>query len=134
MSKITYCNNWFNIIAIQHHDIEEPYYALECPDYVHVIPLNIKNKIVLVRQFRPVINSYTLEFPGGHVHDSQSHYMSAKQELYEETGYESQDIKLIGNLHSDVGRLTNKVWYYFCPEAHRTNDWTEEEGIEVIHY
>ncbi|HBM17476.1 MAG TPA: NUDIX hydrolase [Lentisphaeria bacterium] len=44
-------------------------------------------KLILVRQFRPPIGNYIIEFPAGLVDKEESYIVSALRELKEETGY-----------------------------------------------
>lgn len=44
-------------------------------------------KLLLVRQFRPPIDNYIIEFPAGLVDGSEKHETAALRELKEETGY-----------------------------------------------
>ena len=50
----------------------------------------INEKIVFIRQYRPVICKSSLELPGGHVEVNQTPEDAARTELYEETGYISK--------------------------------------------
>ena len=64
----------------------------DVPDAVVIIPI-LKSKkshsldTLLVEQFRPPVNKYTLEFPAGLVDTGESAKQAALRELWEETGY-----------------------------------------------
>lgn len=49
--------------------------------------LRPSGKIILIRQFRPPMNTYLIEFPAGLVDDGENPSVSAERELLEETGY-----------------------------------------------
>ena len=129
-STVVYRNKWFNIIKINDVYDDEPYYALESLDYVHVLAV-INEKIVFIRQYRPVICKSSLELPGGHVEVNQTPEDAARTELYEETGYISNRLELLCKLDSDVGRLTNKLWCYIAKDLKRDEFWEGEDGITV---
>jgi 8-oxo-dGTP pyrophosphatase MutT (NUDIX family) len=61
------------------------------PDAVVIVPiLKGKNKPIetlLVKQYRPPIESYTIEFPAGLIDKGETAQEAAIRELYEETGY-----------------------------------------------
>jgi ADP-ribose pyrophosphatase len=86
-----------------------------------------------VRQYRPVVEAYTLELPSGHVDPGETPEAAVRRELVEETGYEARRLELLGCLKPDSGRLANRLWCYFAPDvqlAARPN--LEESGVDWI--
>lgn len=49
-----------------------------------------KDCVVMVKQFRPPMGSYTLEFPAGLIDNDETAEMAALRELKEETGYKGE--------------------------------------------
>lgn len=110
-----------------------PYYMLEVADYVSVIALTSDRRLVLVRQYRPVVDRVTLELPSGHVDPGETPEEAARRELREETGFTADDLELLGTLVPDVGRLTNRMWCYFARDVVPVATPSAiEEGIEVV--
>ena len=133
--KTVFTTPWFEIIEKFHLDISDrPFYGLKTLDYVSVLAITDNKEILLVKQYRPVIDSFTLELPGGHVEKNESPKRAAKNELFEETGYSTQSMNLLGNLNPDVGRMTNKLWCFFSDEISIEDKWVSEKGIEVVKY
>uniref|UniRef100_A0A663E065 ADP-sugar pyrophosphatase n=1 Tax=Aquila chrysaetos chrysaetos TaxID=223781 RepID=A0A663E065_AQUCH len=64
--------------------------------------------IVLVKQFRPPINSYCLEFPAGLIEENETAESAALRELEEETGYKGEVIECTPALCLDPG-LSNST-------------------------
>ena len=124
---------WFEIIAktVSGSGSDAPYYSLQMPDYVSVVALTEEQEIILVRQYRPAIEDYTLELPSGHVDQGETPEMAALRELYEETGYWAEHAELLGRLQPDTGRLSNKLWCYFVSDAENRNP-VIEQGIEIV--
>ena len=60
---------WFSIEQESFDNIEslkgKPYYRINSPDGVIILAVTETDEIILVKQFRPVLNQYTLEFLSG---------------------------------------------------------------------
>jgi ADP-ribose pyrophosphatase len=130
-----FSTDWFDVVAkrVASQRAGAPYYSLELPDYVSVLATTPEGEILLVRQYRPAVEQYTLELPGGHVDDGESPEFAARRELREETGYAATEIELLGCLLPDSGRLSNRLWCYFAAEVRRAAPAPEfEPGIELV--
>jgi len=57
-----------------------------------VLAITRDKTFVLVRQFRPAIEMFTLELPGGHVEEGETPEQSARKELLEETGFGAEEL------------------------------------------
>lgn len=115
-------------------ELGQTYHSLVMDDYVNVLAITKSGEIPLVRQFRPALESYSLELPGGHVDEGVDPATSAERELYEETGHHTTGpLKFLGCLDPDSGRLENRVWCYCAINAFRPaeSNWVCESGIEV---
>lgn len=66
------------------------------------------DKIVLVRQFRPPIDNYIIEFPAGLVDGDEKHETAALRELKEETGYIGKVTGVTCPVYSSPG-MTNET-------------------------
>ena len=109
-----------------------PFYSLEMIDYVCVVATMADGRIVLVRQFRPAVETVMLELPAGHVEPGQQADEAARAELQEETGYVAKRLALVGCLKPDTGRLSNKMWVYWAEAGERTTPWEPEPGVDVV--
>ena len=107
--KVVYSNKWFAIVARKIKNQIDPYYILKTNDFVTIYAKDSGGGILLVRQFRPALNKYTVEFPSGHVEKNETPLQAAKKELLEETGYTAKKFKLLKIVHHDTARLNNKL-------------------------
>jgi len=57
--------------------------------------------IVLVRQYRPAVNGYTIEFPAGFVEAGESSEQAALRELKEETGWHGEVTHMSSSIAAD---------------------------------
>lgn len=66
--KKVFETEWFSIDAISYvSSNNKPYYRLSCNDSVSIIAKTTDEKIILVLQYRPAIEDFTLELPSGYV-------------------------------------------------------------------
>lgn len=130
--ETVFTTSWFNIEADTISGKKLPYYVMRLPDYVTVLALTKKREILLVKQFRPALETVTIELPSGHVDDGKTPMEAARCELLEETGYKAGEFKFLGLLTPDVGRLSNKLWCFFTKDAVRSEVDDPEEGVEVL--
>jgi ADP-ribose pyrophosphatase len=84
------------------------YHALGQADYVQVLCLHENGSVVLVKQYRPVVDQWTLEFPGGLRDGTEPAAESARREVEEETGLSVLQLFGLIDCFADVGRLTNR--------------------------
>ena len=92
----------------------EIYHGLAQPDYVNVMCLHAGGDIVLVRQYRPIIDRWTVEFPGGLRDGDEAPAVAARREVGEETGLSVRELILLQEAYADVGRLNNKLFGFFA--------------------
>ena len=82
------------------------------PGAVLIIPFLSKEKVIILRQFRPVINSYLYELPAGTLKKGESPLFCCQRELIEETGFSAKKFKKLGEIYPVPGYSTEKVRIY----------------------
>lgn len=131
--RVEFATPWFEIVAKRTAGDSAPYYALRMKDYVTVVALTDQNDLILVRQFRPAVERYTLELPSGQVEKGETPANAARRELAEECGFDAPKVELLGALLSDTGRNENRLWCCFAPAASPLSaDYVPEPGVERI--
>ncbi len=99
---------------------------------VAVVALTDQGNIVMVKQFRKALEDYLLELPAGKLEYGEDPLECAKRELKEETGYEANNLELLGELYSSPGFSTEKIYIYFSKELKKgTQQLDEGEYLEV---
>lgn len=129
-------SSWVKLVAkeVDFGDGKNQIYHAFCQeDYVSILPITREGNIVLVRQYRPAIEGFTLEFPGGTVSKGEAIVHAAIRELQEETGYRVQKVQELPSMSPDVGRLANRFHCFIAMDTiEPLDDWRPEEGVEVI--
>lgn len=133
-TEVVYDTPWFEVLAKTMKDGDTPYYSLSIADYVGILAITTDHRILAVRQYRPAVERYTTEFPAGLVDAGETPLETARRELLEETGYEAGAIELLGEMATDTGRLTNRIWACMATEVTQVEGYRAEDGIETLSY
>jgi len=75
---------------------------------VIIATLKPDDKILLIRQYRPALDNYVIEFPAGLIDPGEDAAQAALRELHEETGYSGGIDKIIPGAASSAG-LTGEL-------------------------
>jgi ADP-ribose pyrophosphatase len=106
---------------------------------VVIIPVTRMGELLLIRQYRPVVDSYVVELPAGLVESDEDDLAAGRRELIEETGYDADTITLLTEGVMSTGINTER-WHILLAEDVRKaeekvrGEHTADEGedIEVI--
>jgi ADP-ribose pyrophosphatase len=110
---------------------EFPFYCLENPHWVNIIPITISGEVVLIEQYRHGIEEITLEIPGGMVDQGENAQLAATRELVEETGYVPNETILIGKTRPNPAIQNNWVYHYLAIdcEKHHEPEFDATESV-----
>ena len=86
---------------------EHDFFVLESANWVNVIALTPDQEVVLIEQFRHGSNTVELEIPGGLMDAGESPVASAIRELREETGYEGENARVLGQISPNPAIMSN---------------------------
>jgi ADP-ribose pyrophosphatase len=102
---------------------------IEHPGAVLVIPFLTKNKIILLKQFRPVLDSYIYELPAGTLETRESPVKCAKREIIEETGYSAGKITKLGAIFPVPGYSTEKIVIFKAEHLKKENRLVQADEV-----
>jgi len=103
------------------------------PGAALAVPFLTKDKIILLRQLRPVINSYIYELPAGTLDKKESALSCAKREIIEETGYSAEKFTKLGEIYPVPGYSTEKI-IIFKAEGLRKKERLPEQDEVIKHF
>jgi len=72
------------------------------------------DQVLLVRQYRLLINGISLEIPGGKVDDGEEPETAAIRECYEETGVMCERVTPLIHYHLGMDVTRNPTYVYYC--------------------
>ena len=92
-----------------------------------------KPQLILVRQFRPPIGNFAIEFPAGLVETGESLEAAALRELEEETGYTGEVMHVGPSIFSSPGLTDEKISLVTVKAQEQGETRPEEdENIQVL--
>jgi len=133
-TEVAFTTPWFDLLAKTLNPGEAPYYSLRLPDYAAIVAIPIGNRILAVRQYRPAVEQFTIEFPAGLIDAGETPEAASRRELLEETGCEAANLEVLGPMLPDTGRLGNRIWTCVATGVRPVEGRAPEPGIEVLSY
>lgn len=103
--KTVFESPWTRLEALDVTGAAQPYYRLLEPPGVICVVLSATGDFVMVRQPRPAIEGYTLEFPAGSIEAGETPEDAARREVREETGMEVSALACVGIMHPLPNRM-----------------------------
>jgi 8-oxo-dGTP pyrophosphatase MutT (NUDIX family) len=105
--------------------------VLDSPDWVNVVAITEPGNVVLIEQFRHGTQAVTLEIPGGVVDPGETPARAAARELLEETGYEAEEVILLGSVRPNPAFLNNTCYTFLARDARRVQEQSLDEGEDI---
>lgn len=107
---------------------------VNCDGIVAVVPVTDDGCTLLIRQFRPPVNNYVIEFPAGLNDKGEKLEDAALRELIEETGYGARELIFLAKGPLSSGASTEILTVYIAKglEYKGVNGRDESEDIEVL--
>ena len=103
--------------------------VVEHPGAVLIVPFLNEDRIILIRQYRPVVGSYIWELPAGTLNKGEKPLACAKRELIEEIGYTAGSWENLGYIYPAPGYTTEKIHLYAAKRLHKVRSRREEDEI-----
>ena len=111
------------------------FYTVDVNDAVSILAITDEAQLILKKEYRYSRKSETIEIPAGMIEAEECDPLSsAKRELLEETGYESDKWSFIGAFAENTSKFTNTMYLYKAEGCIKTSSQKldKTENIEVI--
>jgi ADP-ribose pyrophosphatase len=135
-SETVFKTTWFTVQKEQFPDSPElqgePYFCITCSDAVLVLARTAESQWILVKQFRPAMREWTLEFPAGSIDPNESPDDAAARELFEETGFVCRSLQPMGMGRIMASRHPARGYAFFGQGASRSKDFQALDHTEVV--
>jgi ADP-ribose pyrophosphatase len=105
-----------------------------CRGVVAIVPVTNDGEVLLIRQFRPPVNKYVVEFPAGLNDKGETLEKAARRELLEETGYAAKEMIFLAEGPLSSGASAEILTAYLAKglEFKGIGERDETEEIEVL--
>jgi ADP-ribose pyrophosphatase len=112
---------------------QRDYTVVEYRPSVAIVPLFPDGRVLLIRQYRYVLQDWSLEVPGGMVAAGEDPPTTARRELAEEGGYHPGQLEFLVRMQPDVSMSTQVVTIYVATNLTKTQPHREpSEVLEVV--
>jgi ADP-ribose pyrophosphatase len=112
----------------------ESFERVNCKGIVAIMAVTDDKEVLLIRQFRPPVNGYVIEFPAGLNDKGDTLEEAARRELLEETGYSARELFFLteGVMSSGASGEILTVFFAKGLEFKGIGERDETEDIEVL--
>ena len=108
------------------------YYVVEKMDVALILAFNDKNEIIMVREYKYPVDQIMTGIPGGtFVRGEEEPLETAKRELKEETGYESNDWAFFTKTYEYPTKDIHEVYFYIAKNCVQTSEQCMDENEEL---
>ncbi|KJR43585.1 NUDIX hydrolase, partial [Candidatus Magnetoovum chiemensis] len=107
---------------------------INCSGIVAIVPFTQEKEVIVIKQYRPPVEKYVIEFPAGLNDKNESLQEVAKRELLEETGYFVDKLEQIAVGPLSAGASTEVLTVFLAKNVYPAADQNLEleEEIEII--
>lgn len=103
------------------------------PGAALVVPFLNKDRVILLRQLRPVIGSYIYELVAGTLGKGELPLACARREIIEETGYSASKFTRLGSIYPVPGYSTERITIFKAEGLKKVEHRPEEDEVIETH-
>src|SRR6266404_2994319 len=113
--------------------LEHDFFVIDCVNWVNVIGITPDQQLIMVEQYRQGSNTVELEIPGGMMDTGDiSPAATGVRELREETGYEGQNVQLIGQIFPNPAIIGYLCFTVMLENCHGIRPVEFDHGEDLI--
>ncbi|MDT0049671.1 NUDIX hydrolase [Listeria cossartiae subsp. cayugensis] len=127
-----------NVIALQVDDVELPNgekskrEIVKHPGAVAIIPFSADGEMYLVEQYRKPLEKTIIEIPAGKMELGEDPLVTARRELEEETGFQSDDLTYLTSFYTSPGFADELLHIYVARDLRKMEQPLAQDADEFI--
>jgi ADP-ribose pyrophosphatase len=94
--------------------IVDPYFVVELPPSATAMAITADQQVILLEQYRHPVGEILYELPGGFIEPGEDPATAIARELLEETGFQFDNIEILGETMANPGVLNNKTQLFLA--------------------
>ena len=103
------------------------------PGAVLIVPFLNRQRVIMLRQYRPVVETWLFEFPAGTIENGEKPLACARRELIEETGHRSGSMRKLGQIYPVPGYSTEIITIFAAERLRPVGMACEDDEIIEPH-
>jgi 8-oxo-dGTP pyrophosphatase MutT (NUDIX family) len=112
---------------------EHDFYVIDCVDWVNVIAITPDQQLVMIEQYRHGSDTVELEIPGGMIDAKDASPVAAgMRELREETGYEGENPRIIGQIYPNPAIMSNTCYTLLVENCRLKHPVEWDHGEDLV--
>ena len=109
------------------------FFIIDCVHWVNVIAVTPQQELIMVEQFRHGSNTVELEIPGGTMDAGDaSPVHTAVRELREETGYEGEGARIVGQIYPNPAIMSNTCYTVLVEHCALRHETQLDSGEDLL--
>ena len=113
--------------------IAHNFFVIDCVDWVNVVAITPEHQLVMVEQYRHGSDTVELEIPGGTSDATDSSPVATGiRELREETGYEGENARTIGEIFPNPAIMSNKCYTVLVENCQLKHPIELDSGEDLV--
>ncbi|MBF2629728.1 NUDIX hydrolase [Listeria seeligeri] len=127
-----------NIIELQVDEVELPNgehskrEIIKHPGAVAIIPFSADGSMYLVEQFRKPLEKTIIEIPAGKMEEGEEPIITAKRELEEETGFQSDDFTYLTSFYTSPGFANELLHIFVARDLRKVEKPLKQDADEFL--
>ncbi|MCI0382312.1 MAG: NUDIX hydrolase [Chlamydiae bacterium] len=107
--------------------------VIEHPGAVAIIPVDQKEQLILIQQWRWAVKEILYEIPAGTLEEGETPIECAQRELQEEIGHKSEMLISLGGFYTAPGYCTEFIHLFLAKNLIKSSlDGDDHEGIDLV--
>lgn len=134
-TRLLWRSQWYDVrqdAVRTHTGATITYTYQDHPGAVMVVPVTADGQVVLLRQYRYLLDAWSWEAPAGGIHPGETGAEAAARELAEETGHRAAAIVSLGGVYPSKSVSNERLDLFLATDVTPTPEGIAHEPTELM--